>query len=86
MSCSVCDTPCECTEFWPGGISLVSGVLCKRWQMSWPCISVCLALVYSIAFAAVMWLQESRADFVQRYSEIDHALLSHVLAACSLLC
>ena len=82
---SVCDTVCECTELWPGG-SLVSGVLCKRWPMSWPCISVCLALVYSIAFAAVMWPRESRADFVQRYSGIVHALSSHVLAACSLLC
>ena len=56
--CSVCDIVCECTELWPGG-SLVSGVLCKRWPMSWPCISVCLALVYSIVFAAVIWPWES---------------------------
>ena len=53
------DIVCECTELWPGG-SLVSGVLCKRWPMSWMCISVCLALVYPIAFAAVIWPWESQ--------------------------
>ena len=49
------DIVCEYTELGPGG-SLVRGVLCKRWPMSWPCISVCLALVCSIAFAALMAL------------------------------
>ena len=42
------------TELWPGG-GLVSGILCKRWPMFLPCISVCLALVCSIVFAAVIW-------------------------------
>ena len=40
-------------SLWPGA-SLVSGVLCKRLPVSWPSISVCLALMCSIAFAAVM--------------------------------
>ena len=86
MLCSVCDIVCECTELWPGS-SLVSGVLCKHWPMSWPCFSICLALVCSIAR-----LQQSygrgilEADFAQRYSGLVCALSSHVPAACSLLC
>ena len=85
-SCSVCYIVCACTELWPGG-SLVSGVLCKCWPMFWLCISVLFSVgvVHSV-------LQQSYgsgspgADFVQRYSGLVHALSSHVLAACSLLC
>ena len=65
---------------------MVSGVLCKRWPMPWPCMSLCLALVCSIAFAAVIWHGSPEADFVQRYSGLVHALSSYVLAVCSLLC
>ena len=54
--------------------------------VSWPCSSVCLALVCSIAFAAVIWPWEPWGWLCQRYSWIVHALSSHVHAACSLLC
>ena len=40
----------------------------------------------STAFAAVIWPGSPGADLVQRYSWLVHALSSHVLAACSLLC
>ena len=79
--CSVCDIVCECTELWPGG-SLVSGVLCKRWPMSWPCISV--GVFHSVCNSHGRG--SPGADFVQQYSGLVHGLSSHVLAACSLLC
>ena len=60
---------------------MVSGVLCKRWPMPWPCMSLCLVLVCSIAFAAVIWPWESRGLLCPAVFWVSSCVV--VLCACS---
>ena len=61
--------------------SLVSGVLCKCWPVSWLCISVCLALVCSIVLAAVKWQWEPCGRLCQAIFLVSSCIV--VPCACS---